>query len=60
MIYPAIAIANAFIKKAMIGEIQNLTPMKLQKLMFLLNLGIASSMKKNCLMVLLNAGNMDL
>lgn len=34
MIYPAIAIANAFIKKAMIGEIQNLTPMKLQKLMF--------------------------
>ena len=34
MIYPAIAIANAFIKKAKIGEIRNLTPMKLQKLMF--------------------------
>ncbi|AHN71872.1 Panacea domain-containing protein [Aggregatibacter actinomycetemcomitans] len=32
--YSSIAIANSFIGKANIGEISNLTPMKLQKLMF--------------------------
>ena len=34
MKYSAIAIANAFIKQANNGKINNLTPMKLQKLMF--------------------------
>ncbi len=32
--YSSIAIANSFIGKANIGEISNLTPMKLRKLMF--------------------------
>lgn len=34
MKYSAIAIANAFIEKANDGKMHNLTPMKLQKLMF--------------------------
>lgn len=34
MVYSAVAIANAFIAKAKIGEVCNLTPMKLQKLLF--------------------------
>lgn len=34
MIYSAMAIANAFIRKALDGGISDLTPMKLQKLMF--------------------------
>ena len=34
MKYSAIAIANAFIEKANYGKLHNLTPMKLQKLMF--------------------------
>lgn len=34
MKYSSIAIANAFIERANCGEIHNLTPMKLQKLMF--------------------------
>ncbi|WJM85671.1 DUF4065 domain-containing protein [Dickeya chrysanthemi] len=34
MAYSAIAVANAFIEKARAGEIKELTPMKLQKLLF--------------------------
>lgn len=34
MSYPAMAIANAFIHKALLGQVHHLTPMKLQKLMF--------------------------
>lgn len=34
MAYSAVAVANAFIAKAKAGEIKNLTPMKLQKLLF--------------------------
>lgn len=34
MAYSAVAVANAFIAKAKAGEISNLTPMKLQKLLF--------------------------
>lgn len=34
MAYSAMQIANAFIEKALNGQITNLTPMKLQKLMF--------------------------
>ncbi|MCW7548437.1 DUF4065 domain-containing protein [Photorhabdus sp. APURE] len=34
MAYPTIAVANAFINKAIQGQIPDLTPMKLQKLMF--------------------------
>ncbi|ATP52774.1 MULTISPECIES: Panacea domain-containing protein [Pseudomonas] len=34
MAYSALAVANAFIERARKGEIRNLTPMKLQKLLF--------------------------
>ncbi|MFP4864171.1 Panacea domain-containing protein [Providencia rettgeri] len=34
MAYSAVAVANAFIQRAMDGQIQDLSPMKLQKLMF--------------------------
>lgn len=34
MVYPTIAVANIFIKKAIDRQIPDLTPMKLQKLMF--------------------------
>ncbi|WP_304164193.1 Panacea domain-containing protein [Lonsdalea britannica] len=34
MAYPTVAVANAFIKKALDGKLGDLTPMKLQKLMF--------------------------
>ncbi|HCR3195042.1 TPA: DUF4065 domain-containing protein [Morganella morganii] len=34
MAYSAVAVANAFIQRALNGEIPDLTPMKLQKLMF--------------------------
>ncbi len=34
MAYSAVAVANAFIQRAIDGEIPDLTPMKLQKLMF--------------------------
>lgn len=34
MAYPTIAVANAFIEKAKAGQIPDLTPMKLQKLVF--------------------------
>lgn len=34
MSYPAMQVANAFIKKQEEGKLQDLTPMKLQKLMF--------------------------
>ncbi|EJD6083305.1 DUF4065 domain-containing protein [Providencia rettgeri] len=34
MAYSAVAVANAFIQRAMDGKIPDLTPMKLQKLMF--------------------------
>lgn len=40
MAYSAAAVANAFIEKALKGELKNLTPMKLQKLLFILNHGI--------------------
>ena len=34
MAYPTIAVANAFIERAMKGQLPDLDPMKLQKLMF--------------------------
>ncbi|STU74866.1 Uncharacterized phage-associated protein [Klebsiella pneumoniae] len=34
MAYPTLAVANAFIEKALANELSDLTPMKLQKLMF--------------------------
>ncbi|EHF6669248.1 DUF4065 domain-containing protein [Salmonella enterica] len=34
MAYPTVAVANAFIERALSGQIPELTPMKLQKLMF--------------------------
>lgn len=34
MAYSAVAVANAFIEKALKGELKELTPMKLQKLLF--------------------------
>lgn len=34
MAYSAVAVANAFIEKAKKGQVSNLTPMKLQKLLF--------------------------
>ncbi|WP_240781993.1 type II toxin-antitoxin system antitoxin SocA domain-containing protein [Escherichia sp. E3356] len=34
MAYSAAAVANAFIEKALKGKLKNLTPMKLQKLLF--------------------------
>lgn len=39
MAYSALAVANAFIEQGLRGNIKNLTPMKLQKLLFSLSPG---------------------
>lgn len=40
MAYSAVAVANAFIEKGMQGLIPDLSPMKVQKLLFILSPGI--------------------